>query len=120
MRFFVGLHQPSDSKHFECCFVSVVRLRRRKSNFKVNDWIMDSGPDLRLHGFGLKTTALANATIRDSFETADSMAWSFAARREGRNANDWTEAEAFHKVVGKPRMYQSHLIELLINDAVAP
>lgn len=52
-------------------------------------------PDLRLHGFGLKTTALASGVVRDCLESADSMAWSFAARRQGRNANDWREAAAF-------------------------
>lgn len=52
-------------------------------------------PDLRLHGFGLKTTALASGVVRDCLESADSMAWSFAARRQGRDANDWREAEQF-------------------------
>lgn len=52
-------------------------------------------PDLRLHGFGLKTTALGSATVRDALHTADSMAWSFAARKQGRNANDWREAARF-------------------------
>lgn len=223
MRFFVGLHQPSDAKHFDAAFVSVNRLRSRKGPFAVGDWIMDSGafteisthgqyrrsveeyaaqirrwkgngnlltavaqdwmcepwivaktglsvaehqrltverydallacdpsvyimpvlqgyepqdyvshlrqygerlvpgawvgvgsvckrngdprsiagvllairrerPDLRLHGFGLKTTALGSGLIRAMLYSADSMAWSFAARREGRNANAWTEA----------------------------
>lgn len=50
-------------------------------------------PDLRLHGFGLKTTALADPYIRSMLETADSMAWSFHARTNGRNANDWREAK---------------------------
>lgn len=226
MRFFVGLHQPSDAQHFDSSFVSVTRLRKRKSGFKVRDWIMDSGafgevarhggyrndvaeyasqirrwslngnllaavaqdymcepfvlkatgmsieqhqrltverydaledcdhrsyiipvlqgyaptdylrhlemynhridtgmwvgvgsvckrngtpdsvasvlraieqerPGLRLHGFGLKTTSLAAPSVRDLLHSADSMAWSFAARREGRNANDWREAAAF-------------------------
>lgn len=54
-------------------------------------------PDLRLHGFGLKTTALSSGLVRDSLHTADSMAWSFAARRQGRDANDWREASAFVK-----------------------
>lgn len=227
MLFYVGLHQPSDAKHFERSFISVNRLRLRKSNFKVLDWIMDSGafteiatygnyrvgvdqyvaqierwrsvgnmraavtqdwmcepwivaktgktvrehqrltverydaiaskttvyvmpvlqgyviqdylkhiedygdrltpgkwvgvgsickrntnvaeiedillsiksvrPDLRLHGFGLKTTALRSATVNDMLYTADSMAWSYAARRSGRNANDWREAKAFEE-----------------------
>lgn len=51
--------------------------------------------DLYLHGFGLKTTALGSGVVRDCLHSADSMAWSFAARRQGRNANDWREAETF-------------------------
>ena len=225
MRFFTGLHQPSDCKHFSASFVSVNRLRNRKSDFAVGDWIMDSGafseisthgkyrhstseyvgqierwrncgnllaavtqdymcepfiikktglsvdahqrltvgryrkiqsktdvyimpvlqgykvndylnhiemygpllktgmwvgvgsickrnssigqieeilsaikskrPDLKLHGFGLKRTALSSAMVRDLLQTADSMAWSFAARRNGRNPNDYREALRF-------------------------
>lgn len=226
VRFFVGLHQPSDAKHFDAAFVSVNRIRNRKGPFQVGDWIMDSGafttisthggyprpvteyaeqikrwkgngnllaavsqdymceahmlartgltvdehqrltierydalvaedtgvyimpvlqgyrpsdyarhveaygsrlasgawvgvgsvckrngrpdaiiavlraildvrPDLRLHGFGLKTTSLAEGAVRDNLYSADSMAWSFAARRSGRNGNDWREAAAF-------------------------
>lgn len=56
-----------------------------------------SRPDLRLHGFGLKTTALGSPKIRELLYSADSMAWSFAARWEGRNANDWMEAKAFEQ-----------------------
>ena len=52
-------------------------------------------PDLHLHGFGLKTTALASGVVRDCLFSADSMAWSFAARRQGRDANDWREAASF-------------------------
>lgn len=226
MQFFVGLHQPSDAQHFDACFISVGRLRKRKSPFKVKKWIMDSQafstiftyggfphppeeyatqirrwkgngellaavtqdymcepamlkktgltiadhqrltverydalvacntgvyimpvlqgyapadyvahikqygkrlakgawvgvgsickrngnvkaiidvlwaistarPDLRLHAFGLKLTALANRLVRALLHTADSMAWSFAARRMGENANDWVNALLF-------------------------
>jgi hypothetical protein len=229
MRFFVGLHQPSDAKHFESAFISVNRLRDRKAPFAVGGaWVMDSAaftevsrfggfrhgveeyaaeitrwatngttpplacvaqdypceramlartglsvpehqrmtidrldqlralappvyvmpclqgfapseyvahvraygdrlppgawvgvgsvckrngkvaaveqvlraikgerPDLRLHGFGLKATALGSAFVRAALHSADSMAWSFAARYEGRNQNDWREARAF-------------------------
>lgn len=233
MNFYVGLHQPSDAKHFDRCMVSVSRLRDRKSDFAVNEWMMDSGafmelklhgryrdsvatyaaqirrwarcgclvaavgqdymcepfmlertglslfdhqwltieryedlvseqtgvyilpvlqgyqpqeyvwhiemygdhlpigawvgvgsvckrndspeaikavlyaikrhrPDLRLHGFGVKRTALSSAIVRDYLYSADSMAWSYAARREGRDANDWREAERYgHKVAGR-------------------
>ena len=227
MRFFTGLHQPSDAKHFDAAFISVNRVRPRKSPFQVQDWIMDSGafteisthgyyrhdvssyaseirrwagngnllaavaqdwmcepfivqktglsvpehqrltverydalrdhdtsniyvmpvlqgfaredyvrhidlygnrlalgawvgvgsvckrngkpqdveqvlsaikaarPDLRLHGFGLKTTALSHRPVRAALFTADSMAWSFHARINGRNGNDWREAKAW-------------------------
>lgn len=43
MRFFVGLHQPSDARHFDSAFISVHRLEKRKGGFEVRDWIMDSG-----------------------------------------------------------------------------
>lgn len=52
-------------------------------------------PDLRLHGFGLKTTALGSGVVRDCLESADSMAWSFAARKQGQDANCWKAAAAF-------------------------
>ncbi len=224
--FYVGLHQPADAKHFAKSFISVNRLRTRKSALKAGQWIMDSGafteivthggyrsstadyvrevnrwassgelqaavsqdwmcepftlnrtgltvpehqaltiqrydelrghgcnvylmpvlqgyepteyvthvrqygnrlvdgqwvgvgsvckrntdpraiervllaikserPDLLLHGFGLKFTALQSGLIRQLLHTADSMAWSYNARRNGRNANDWREAERF-------------------------
>lgn len=58
-------------------------------------------PDLRLHGFGLKLTALADPRVRAHLHTADSMSWSFAARKElkyrgtGFGANSWQEARKF-------------------------
>jgi hypothetical protein len=56
-------------------------------------------PDLRLHGFGLKRTALSQPDIRALLSSADSMAWSFAARREGRGRNDWREADQLRLTV---------------------
>jgi hypothetical protein len=50
-------------------------------------------PDLQLHGFGLKATALQSALVFDLLHTADSMAWSYSARKQGRNGNDWREAK---------------------------
>ena len=243
MRFFTGLHQPSDARHIDAAFISVNRLVRRKSDFLVGDWIMDSGafshmlrdgehmpvkeyvnqilrwkncgnllaavtqdymcepfilektgltildhqrltverydallrydtgcyilpvlqgyspddyvrhvrmygdrlgpgmwvgvgsickrnglpkkildilmaiklerPDLRLHGFGLKKTSLDNVTIRALLETADSMAWSFAARKNGTGANDWRNAAAFKKSIEIEPKGQRHFIEIL-------
>lgn len=249
MRFFTGLHQPSDTKHFDASFVSINRLRDRKSPLNVRDWIMDSGafteisqhgyyrhsvaeyaaeirrwatngsgnllaavaqdwmcepfivaktglsvaehqrltverydelraqdvggvyilpvlqgfepsdyvrhlalygerlghgdwvgvgsvckrngnpraiaavllaiktarPDLRLHGFGLKTTALADPLVRSLLHTADSMAWSFHARKNGRNANDWREA-----VQWVANITSRHVQQLLDLFEVAP
>jgi len=52
-------------------------------------------PDLRLHGFGLKTTALRNNYITSLLDSADSMAWSYAARKQGGNRNGLQEALDF-------------------------
>jgi hypothetical protein len=238
VRFFVGLHQPSDAKHFDAAFISVNRIRNRKGAFVASDWIMDSGafteisahghyrmpvsdyadqirrwkgngnllaavtqdymceawilektgltvadhqrltierydalvaeqtgvyilpalqgwhpheyvahirqygdrlvhgawvgvggvckrqgninaiasvlmaihrerPDLRLHGFGVKTTALQSGLIQELLYTADSMAWSFAARKLGRNGNDWKEARAWSNRITEAPVQQT-------------
>ncbi len=60
-------------------------------------------PDLRLHGFGVKLTALKHPAVRDLLYSADSMAWSFHARKNGRSANDWREAFTFTQAVEMPR-----------------
>jgi hypothetical protein len=52
-------------------------------------------PDLRLHGFGIKLTSLADADVCEMLDSADSMAWSFSARKQGRNPNCWREAKRF-------------------------
>lgn len=54
--------------------------------------IKQARPDLKLHGFGLKKTTLSDPLARSLLFSADSMAWSYAARREGRNGNDVREA----------------------------
>ena len=66
--------------------------------------ITSTRPDLRLHGFGVKLTALLNATVRALLSTADSMAWSFAARKQGRDANSWVEASNFVKRIAATAM----------------
>ena len=45
--------------------------------------ILQVRPDLRLHGSGVKTTALSDASVALRFHSVDSMAWSYAARRQG-------------------------------------
>lgn len=56
-------------------------------------------PDLRLHGFGLKKTALASGIVRQLLYSADSMAWSWSARMQGRNGNCPEEAEQYRRKI---------------------
>lgn len=56
-------------------------------------------PDLRLHGFGLKRTAIANLWIRENLYSADSMAWSYAERKNGGNANDYRAAVRYARQI---------------------
>lgn len=56
-------------------------------------------PDLRLHGFGVRTTSLRHGLIRELLHTADSMAWSFNARMHGRNQHDYREALCFARKI---------------------
>ena len=52
MLFFIGWHQATNgekgSKHFDYCMISINRLLRRKSDFAVNNWILDSGAFSRI------------------------------------------------------------------------
>jgi hypothetical protein len=65
--------------------------------------ILAERSDLKLHGFGVKRTSLADAAVVDRLHSADSMAWSFAARWEGRNRNDWREAVRYAaRVMAQP------------------
>ena len=58
-------------------------------------------PGLRLHGFGLKKTALQSARVCDLLHSSDSMAWSFAARRNGGGQNDVAEAIKYTDRINK-------------------
>lgn len=52
-------------------------------------------PDIRLHGFGLKLTALNRTGVKKLLHSSDSMAWSFNARKNGKDAHDWRNAAAY-------------------------
>lgn len=65
----------------------------------VLDAILRLRPDLRLHGFGVKTTALANGAIRAALYSADSMAWSYNARRNYRDNHSPEEAPRFARKI---------------------
>ena len=51
-------------------------------------------PDLKLHGFGLKRTALKSGCVTELLYSCDSMAWSSAGRRIGRG-NDVNLAKKY-------------------------
>lgn len=50
--FFIGCPSPAKAKHFQRCMISVNALRERKSDFRVNEWLMDSGAFTELARFG--------------------------------------------------------------------
>lgn len=66
-------------------------------------------PDLRLHGFGVKLTALTSQLVRRLLFSADSMAWSFAARYENRDGNDPAEAVRYARRIATMPV-QLHLL----------
>jgi hypothetical protein len=80
-------------------WVGVGSVCKRNSNPEQIEAILKAihreRPDLHWHLFGVKLTALKNAVVRDLTWSTDSLAWSFAARRQGRDPNDWREAQAF-------------------------
>jgi len=97
--------------------VGVGSICKRNSNPRaivdVLHGIKRERPDLRLHGFGLKTTALHNAYIVSLLHSADSMAWSYAARREGRDPNGLAEATGFRDKVQIGLARKSHQLEFV-------
>jgi len=70
---------------------------------KVLSAITDCRPDLRLHGFGIKTTALRRARIRKMLYSADSMSWSYAARRKNGDSNSPKAARQFFDSLTEPQ-----------------
>lgn len=79
------------------------RNTRPEEISRVLQAIKRARPDLRLHGFGVKLTALQHPAVRDLLYSADSMAWSYHARKNGRNGNDWREAAAFAARIDESR-----------------
>ena len=72
-------------------------------------------PDLKLHGFGLKLTALENGTIRSLLETCDSMAWSYAGRQQTGDADDPRDALRYatkvQALIDRPVFVQPYLFQ---------
>jgi hypothetical protein len=70
-------------------------------------------PDLRLHGFGLKIQALRSGTVRALLHSSDSMAWSYAARKEDGREHDPRRALAYaatvEGIIRQPMFIQQQL-----------
>ena len=82
-------HTLEMSPHLpENAWVGVGSVCRRNSQpaqvYLVLEAIQKIRPDLRLHAFGLKTTALRRRDIALRLHSSDSMAWSYRGRRAGR------------------------------------
>lgn len=82
-------------------YVGVGSICKRNVNMREIEAILSAitvkRPQWQMHGFGIKTSALRSGVVRECLYSADSMAWSFAARRQGRDANDPNEAVRFAK-----------------------
>ena len=93
-------------------WVGVGSVCKRNASVHEIEWVLDAirreRPDLRLHGFGLKMTALQSHRVNEALFSCDSMAWSFAARREGRNQNDIEEAIKYAERVASIPLQLNH------------
>lgn len=67
------------------------RQGRPDSLAAVLEAVLDVRGDWRLHGFGVKASSLGSQRVTDCLYSVDSMAWSFAARYEGRDGNSIDE-----------------------------
>ncbi len=95
-------------------WVGVGSVCKRNSNVGQVEVVLEAiasvRPDLKLHGFGLKKTALSSQIVNGLLYSCDSMAWSYAARKEGRNANDWREAAKYtESIANMPMSNQSRM-----------
>ena len=76
----------------EGAWVGVGSVCKRQGNPVIISQVLTSilreRPDLRLHGFGVKSTSLASMDIHSRFYSCDSMAWSYAGRREDPKRNN--------------------------------
>ena len=82
-------------------YVGVGSVCKRNGNMRVIETILvaikNKRPDLRLHGFGLKATALMSGVVRDCLYSADSMAWSFNARNAGAGPERLAGSPSLHR-----------------------
>lgn len=79
--------------------VGAVAMRSPQYVAAVLEAVHSERPDLRLHGFGVALRALSLDRVRRHLVSADSGAWSRAARLERRSAHDAAEAIRYERRV---------------------
>ncbi|MDF5726165.1 MAG: hypothetical protein PUP91_38120 [Rhizonema sp. PD37] len=89
--------------------------RHPKTIAAILSGIKEVRQDLRLHGFGCGKRSLRYGEISQWLWSADTMAWSLAARREKRNPDDPFEAQRYLKEVEEMSVQKS-LLPLLTTD----
>lgn len=77
--------------------------------------IKQQRPDLRLHGFGMQLTGLQSGLIHELLHSADSMAWSYHARKKGRSCECVETAQDFWDKV-HTRPIQKNLLALQFSE----
>lgn len=103
----------------ENAWVGVGSVCKRNANpqsiIAVLSAIRSRRPDLRLHGFGVKTTALGVDVIRKWFYSADSMAWSIPARRHWNRVQEWNAVEEAKRFAYR---IETQPVQLSFNQAI--
>lgn len=65
---------------------SVCRRNSRRQIIEVLQTVKQELPNVRLHGFGVKTDILKEPIVYECLDSCDSMAWSFDGRRQERKS----------------------------------
>lgn len=79
--FFVGLHKPQFAAQFERCMVSINVLEKRRSDFAVHKWLLDSGAFTRI------STGCGHMPIKDYAGQIER--WSRCGELEAAVAQDY-------------------------------
>lgn len=102
--YIVHLHQYGDRLRLKQ-WVGVGSLKNREISTveAILIGIKRERPDLQLHGFGCGLEYLSSGTIFQLLKSADSMAWSYHARRRGlRRDCTITAADYYRKATTRP------------------
>lgn len=77
---------------------SVCRRQKSKEIIWIITAIKQQYPEMKLHGFGVKTTALKNGLVSELLDSADSMAWCFSGYRNKMDCDGCNSRNCSHCV----------------------